>query len=108
MIGAEQGGISVRRHMRRALAILAALLALGLVILWLRPMPPSGADISVLSPETAAEAEALHEEIDAYTRAVEEQYARAVSRRRALTALAIIGISASLLARRALGRGEAS
>ena len=98
----------MRRHVRRALAILAALLALGLVILWLWPMPPSGADISVLSPETAAEAEALHEEIDAYIRAVEEQYARAVSHRRVLTVLAIIGISASLLARRVLGRVEPS
>ena len=98
----------MRRHVRRALAVLAALLALGLIILWLWPMPPSGADISVLSPETAAEAEALIEEIDAYTRAVEEQYARAVSRRRVLTVLAIIGISASLLARRVLGRVEPS
>lgn len=98
----------MRRHVRRVLAVLAALLALGLVILWLWPMPPSGADISVLSPETAAEAEALHEEIDAYTRAVEEQYAQAISRRRVLTVLAIIGISASLLARRVLGRVEPS
>ena len=71
---------------RRLLGILATLLVLGLVVLWLPPGDP-------------AQAEALMEEIDAYICEVEETYAQAVSRRRLLTALGIIGIGNLLLTR---------
>ena len=104
MIGAEQGGISVRRHMRRALAILAALLALGLAVLWLRPLPPSGADTDVAYVEDPAEQAQLLEAAEAYDRAVAEHYAQTVFRRRLLTALGIMGVGVSLLARHSLGR----
>ena len=43
---------------RRLLGILAALLVLGLVVLWLWPLPPSGVDVSVLPPGDPAQAEA--------------------------------------------------
>ena len=89
---------------RRILGLLAALLVLGLVVLWLWPLPPSGVDVSVLPPGDPAQAEALMEEIDAYIREVEETYAQAISRRRLLTALGIIGIGTLLLTRE--GRKE--
>ena len=92
----------MREKIRKLLAALAALLALGLAVLWLRPLPPSGADISVLSPDDPAEAAAMLAEIDAYIQSVEDNYARAVSRRRLLTALDIIGIGLLLLVRYAL------
>ena len=55
----------MREKVRKFLAVLAALLALGLVALWLWPLPPSGADISVVPPDDPAEAAAMLAEIDA-------------------------------------------
>ena len=94
----------MRENARKLLAGFAALLALGLAVLWLRPLPPSGADTDVAYVEDPAERAELLEEIDAYDRAVEESYVRAVSRRKLLTALGIMGVGVSLLARHSLGR----
>ena len=97
----------MRRTVRSVLAILALALLAGLAVLWLWPLPPSGADISVLAPDDPAQAEALMEEIDAYIRAVEETYARAVFHRRLLTVFDIMGVGILLLFRYVLKQRRA-
>ena len=94
----------MREKVRKFLAVLAALLALGLAALWLWPLPPSGADISVVPPDDPAEAAAMLAEIDAYIQSVEDNYAQTVFRRRVLTGLGIMLLGCSLLARRGLGQ----
>ena len=94
----------MREKIRKLLTALAALLALGLAVLWLRPLPPSGADTDVAYVEDPAERAELLEEAETYDRAVEENYVRAVSHRKLLTALGIMGVGVSLLARHSLGR----
>ena len=96
----------MRENARKLLAGFAALLALGLAVLWLRPLPPSGADTDVAYVEDPAERTELLEAAEAYDRAVAEHYAQTVSRRRLLTALGIMLMGCALLARRALGRPE--
>ena len=96
----------MRENARKLLAGFAALLALGLAVLWLRPLPPSGADTDVAYVEDPAEQAQLLEAAEAYDRAVAEHYAQTVSRRRLLTALGIMLMGCALLGRRALGRPE--
>ena len=96
----------MRENARKLLAVFAALLALGLAVLWLRPLPPSGADTDVAYVEDPAEQAQLLEQAEAYDRAVAEHYAQTVSRRRLLTALGIMLMGCSLLARHGLGRGR--
>ena len=96
----------MREKVRKLLAVFAALLALGLAVLWLRPLPPSGADTDVAYVEDPAEQAQLLEAAEAYDRAVAEHYAQTVSRRRLLTALGIMLMGCSLLARHGLGRGR--
>ena len=93
------------KHIDR-LCALAMLLALGLAVLWLRPLPPSGADTDVAYVEDPAEQAQLLEQAEAYGRAVAEHDAQTGSRRRLLTALGIMLMGCSLLAGRALGRPE--
>ncbi len=47
----------MRERLRKALAMLAALLALGLTALWLWPLPPAGEDISLAAPVTFPQTE---------------------------------------------------
>ncbi len=96
----------MREKVREFLAVLAALLALGLAVLWLWPLPPSGADTDVQYVEDPAERAESLEEAKAYDRSVEEHYAQTVFRRRLLTGLGIMGIGLSLLARRGLALPE--
>ena len=94
----------MREKVRKFLAVLAALLALGLAALWLWPLPPSGADTDVAYVEDPVERAQLLEAAEAYDRAVAEHYAQTVFRRRVLTGLGIMLLGCSLLARRGLGQ----